>query len=274
MRNEEGIFDYQTPFLLNAIIDSEHKSRRLGTGSDFYKKSHFLADPNPARIDLTATLTDPFESIYVKNFRQRSKLNVLTLLDGSDSIAIARQVGVMSQLERSINKSVAVKNDRYERYLISETLVPINQSSEIQQHFVKGLGAIQYDTALAINKLEAILPKTPALIFLVSDFHWSEDRLRETFTTLSGHYVIPIVLWHKKESESHYPLWRFIQIQDAESGQHSLIFVTPKQKQHIAQKNKARKQYLQNIFQRYQRRALWVSEQFKLQDLSSYFHGL
>ncbi len=271
---EQGdIFEYQTPFLLNAILDSEHKSRRLGAGSDFYKKSNFLADPNPARIDLAATLTDPFESIYVKNFRQRSKLQVISLMDGSDSISSALQIQVMMKLEHVISKSVAAKNDQYQCYLISNHVLTINSNAEIERDFNSRKNSQEFDTAQAIDKLAHILPSQTSLVFLISDFHWSTERLNQTMTTLSDHYVVPIILWRSHDYLADYPLWRFINTQDAESGQSTLIFVTPNQKHQIIQQHKDRKVFLAHLFQRYQCRPLWVSDEVNIHDLRAYFHG-
>jgi hypothetical protein len=269
----DDIFDYQTPFLLNAILDSEHKSRRLGVGSDFYKKSNFLADPNPARIDLAATLTDPFESIYVKNFRQRSKLQVISLMDGSDSISSALQIQVMMKLEQVISKSVAAKNDQYQRYLVSNNLLTIHSNAEIERDFNSRENSQEFDTAQAIDKLAHILPSQTSLVFLISDFHWSTARLNQTMTTLSDHYVVPIILWRSHDYLADYPLWRFINTQDAESGQSTLIFVTPNQKQQIIQQHKDRNAFLAHLFQRHQRRPLWVSDEVNIHDLRAYFHG-
>jgi len=267
-------FDYQTPFLLNSLLESEHKSRRLGVGSDFYRNSHFLSDPNPARIDITSSFTDPYESLYVKSFRQRSKLKVLTIIDGSDSLSVAKQSALITEYEQSIAQSVAAKNDQYACYLISDTLRLLEDSEAIQQHFAKPkpASAKQFDTAQALDKLVRVIPNQPSLTFVISDFHWSEQRLNDTFRQLAGHYVVPVVLW-RSDHDTAYPLWRFIDVQDAETGRNRLIFVTPKQKQKICQESEQRKQYLQQFFQQYYHRAIWVNEQFNIDDLRAYFHG-
>ncbi|MBN47366.1 MAG: hypothetical protein CMH23_12940 [Methylophaga sp.] len=266
------VFDYKTPFLLNALRESEHKSKRQGPGSDFYKKSVFLADPNPARIDLASSVTDPFESIYVKTFRQRSKLDVLTFIDGSDSMAIPGKVDLLSLSERSISCSVAARNDNYQSYLFSNSIHSVTDSDLLYQHYSPSENLSRHNTARAFKDLERLLPKRRSLIFLLSDFHWSNEKLNQVLNTLSGHYLVPIVIWRSTEYEN-FPLWRFVQIRDAETDENRLIFVTPKQKKLIESTFADRKIFLNNQFQRHNSRAFWLIDQFSAQNLSEFFHG-
>ncbi|HDY84290.1 hypothetical protein LCGC14_1115930, partial [marine sediment metagenome] len=188
------LFDYKTPFVLNALADGEHKSKRQGLGSDFYKKSYFLSEPNPARIDLASSLTDPFESLYVKSYRQRSQLNVLTLIDGSSSMSIANKPELISEFESSIAASVSARSDNYAAYLLSSKIKALSETqtdnSLIYEHFSQ---INHHDVASSFNDLERLLPERRSMIFLISDFHWSTATIKRIFDKLSGHYVVPIV---------------------------------------------------------------------------------
>lgn len=267
------IFDYRTPFLLNALRESEHKSKRQGPGGDFYKKTAFLADPNPARIDLSSSVTDPFEAIYVKSYRQRSKLDVLTLVDGSNSMAIAGKEALISQCEQSIRYSVAARNDNYHSYLISQRIQAVNDSSVLEEHFaLTAPAARRTNHAEAFSDIERLLPMRRSLVFLLSDFHWSNEKLHQVLNSLSGHYLVPIVIWQSVEYDS-FPLWRFVQIQDAETHEKRLVFVTPKQKQLIQNCFSDRRLFLKQQFQAFDSRAFWLIDQFSAQPLSEFFHG-
>lgn len=267
------IFDYRSPFLLNALRESEHKSKRQGPGSDFYKKSPFLADPNPARIDLAMSVSDPFESIYVKTFRQRSKLDVLTLVDGSNSMTVQEKVNLVSITEQSIAYSVAARNDNYQSYLLSQSILTVTDAEILQQHFATVTDNTgNHNTAEAFADIERLLPTRRSLIFLLSDFHWSNEKLYRILNSLSGHHLVPIVIWRSAEY-NNYPLWRFVQIKDAETGENSLIFVTPKQKKLIESTFADRKIFLNNQFQKHNCRAFWMIDQFSAQHLSEFFYG-
>lgn len=267
------VFDYKTPFLLNALRESEHKSKRQGPGSDFYKKSAFLADPNPARIDLSASVTDPFESIYVKTFRQRSKLDVLTFIDGSDSMTIPGKTDLVTTTEKSIAHSVAARNDNYQSYLFNNAIVSMADSGSLAKHYsADQIDPQRQNTADAFSDVERLLPTRRSLIFLLSDFHWSNEKLYQILNTLSGHYLVPIVIWRSAEYED-FPLWRFVQIRDAETGENRLIFVTPKQKKLIESTFADRRIFLNNQFQRHNSRAFWMIDLFSAQQMSEFFHG-
>lgn len=270
---QELVFDYKTPFLLNALRESEHKSKRQGLGSDFYRKSPFLADPNPARIDLAMSVTDPFESIYVKTFRQRSKLDVLTFIDGSNSMTIPGKTELVSLTEKSIAHSVAARSDHYQSYLFSGSILSVTNSALLEQHYFSLQEHSQnHNTAEAFAGIERLLPPRRSLIFLLSDFHWSNEKLYQVLNTLSGHYLVPIVIWRSTEY-ANFPLWRFVQIKDTESGDNRLIFVTPKQKSLIESTFSDRRIFLNNQFQRHSSRAFWMIDQFSAQHLSEFFHG-
>ena len=266
------IFDYKTPFVLNALADGEHKSTRQGVGSDFYKKSPFLSEPNPARIDLSTSLSDPFESLYVKSYRQRSQLNVFTLVDGSSSMAIANKPELLALFESSISASVDARNDSYRSYLFSDEIQAMTRNDWMGEYFSDQRTAEKHDQAAAFYDVEQVLPQRRSLIFIVSDFHWSVDKLRHVFTRLAGHYVVPIVLWSSLEFNA-YTLWRFVQIHDAETGEDRLIFVTPKQKQRIDEEFTHRKTKLVHIFQQFSCRPLWAIDEFNIHDMRAYFHA-
>ncbi len=267
------IFDYKTPFVLNVLADGGHKSKRQGLGSDFYKKSHFLSEPNPARLDLASSLTDPFGSLYVKSYRQRSQLNVLTIVDGSSSMAIADKPELIREFENSIAASVSARGDQYRAYLLSKKIKiisqSINENSVIEQHFSQ---INNYDVATSFDDLEKLLPKRRSMIFIISDFHWSTETFVRIFNKLAGHYLIPIVLWRSAEYKA-YKLWRFVQINDAETGDNRLIFVTPQQKMRIDDAFVARRTQLNQLFQQFSSRPIWALDKFNINDLRGFFHG-
>ncbi|PHS26188.1 MAG: hypothetical protein COA83_03910 [Methylophaga sp.] len=271
--HQHDIFDYRTPFILSSLRDSEHKSKRQGSGSDFYKKSLFLAEPNPARIDLNRSVTDPFESLYVRSYRQRSKLDVITLVDGSDSMRFAEKPELVTACEHSITRSVAARNDNYQSFLLSDKIKVNNNSELIKTHFVAQKNSHNHDVAQAFDIVDRLLPDRRALIFIISDFHWSTEKLNQTFNALSGHYLIPIVVWLSAEYQD-FPAWRFVQIRDAETGRSRLIFVTKKQKQQIEYTFTDRKIQLNSVFQQFNSRACWMSDHFSVQQMSEYFHNV
>lgn len=265
------IFHYKTAFLLNALMDGAHKSKRQGPGSEFFRKAEFLSDPNPARVDLTRSLMDPFETLFVKTFRQRSELDVITLADASDSMLIGNKAGFLLAALDCISRSVNESGDRYHPYLLTEHILSLPPEADWQAALNK-VAQTPRQTARAFRDLQYEIPAHKSLIFILSDFHWPTKWLHSVLSGLSGHYVVPVITWPADET-ADYPLWRFVQVHDAESDNQHLLFITPRQQQRLRQALIARKKQLDGIFNAYGFLPIWLAEPFSAQQFSRYFLG-
>jgi uncharacterized protein (DUF58 family) len=263
-----AVFDYKTTALVSGLMLGSHKSRQRGTGSDFYKKSLFLDEPDTSRIDLNASLTDPFESLHVKTFRQRSKIDVLVLVDGSSSMLYGDKINLVAQLFDSIQESVHAASDNFYGYLLTQQLHAINDSDELRQQFAAVTP--EHNHAEAYLQVNQVTPGKPALVFVISDFHWPEQQLQSLMTGLSAHLVVPVIIWHSSEY-TDYPLWRFIELTDLETGKPALVFITPTQRAAIQQRYQQREAQLQQQFRHFNQRPFWLIDQYSVQDMSRYF---
>jgi uncharacterized protein (DUF58 family) len=262
------VFDYKTTGLISGLMLGSHKSRQRGTGSDFYKKSLFLDEPDTSRLDLNASLTDPFESLHVKSYRQRSKIDVILLIDGSSSMLYGNKAALVRSVYDSINVSVEATNDRFSCYLLKEKRVKLDDADALTTELSKLKP--ESNQAEATQEVFPILPSKPALVFLISDFHWPETQLQSLLTILSAHLVVPIVLWQSKEFLD-FPLWRFVELTDLETGASSLVFITRDQKQKIQQQYEDRKNYLTQQFRRFNQHPFWLIDDYDARQMSRYF---
>lgn len=267
----QDIFDYKSPFLLNALRQGMHKSRRQSAEGDFYRQTPFLADPNPTRIDLASSVKDPFETVYVKTFRQHSRLDVCCLVDGSDSMRIHDKVLLAAACEASIAGSVLSQGDSYAGYVMGKEVMPVSEQHSLQRCFSERR-SLQYSTAESFAESHRLLPKRSGLIFLISDFHWSAEKLSHTLALFAEHFVVPVVLWQSAET-AQFPLWRFVQTRDSESGNSRLIFVTRQQKLAIETAYQQRRELLQQQFQCFRMRPLWLLDHYTATQMRRYFYG-
>lgn len=268
---QKPVFQYKTAFLLNALMDGAHKSRRQGPGSEFYRKTEFLSDPNPARVDLTRSLLDPFETLFVKTFRQRSELDVVTLADASDSMLTGYKADLLQAALDCISRSVDQGGDKHHPYLLTESIQPLSPQTDWQAALDEVAKASR-QTAGAFKDLQYEIPSHKSLIFILSDFHWPTEWLHSVLSGLSSHYVVPVITWSAAET-ADYPLWRFVQVHDAESDNQHLLFITPRQQQRIRQALTERKKQLNGLFNAYGFRPIWMAEPFSAQQFSRYFLG-
>lgn len=265
------VFHYKTRFLLNALMDGAHKSKRQGPGSEFYRTAAFLSDPNPSRVDLTRSLMDPFETLFVKTFRQRSELEVVTLADGSHSMLTGDKADFMLAALDCISRSVYEGGDKCHPYLLTENILSLPSQPDWQTALDKATLAPR-QTASAFRQLNYEIPTQRCLIFILSDFHWPTEWLQSLLSELSAHYVVPVIIWSAAEI-ADYPLWRFVQVQDAESGSQHLLFTTPRQQQHLRRALTERKKLLTQLFSAYGCRPIWLAEPFSAQQFDRYFLG-
>jgi len=262
------VFDYRTTALVTGLMLGMHKSRQRGTGSDFYKKSLFLDEPDTSRLDLNASLTDPFEALHVKTFRQRSKLDVQVLVDGSSSMLFADKPGHITRLFDSIQQSVEAASDQFYGYLMTQSLTAIDNAGTLQQALTEI--EPEQNRAEAYIKLHQVSLSRPSIVFIISDFHWPETQLESMMTVLSSHLVVPVVLWSNAE-KNDYPLWRFVEITDLETGKASLVFVTKAQRDQIQHRYQQQEHHLNQQFRRFNQRPFWLKDRYDPRDMSRYF---
>lgn len=262
------VFDYKMAGRIRGVVPGGHKSRQRGAGSDFYRKSPFLSEPDSSKIDLKTSLTDPFETLHIRSYRQHSKLRVVLLIDGSSSMLYAGKPALLTRFYNSLAASVDAAGDERQAYLLTGEIQPLPD----EQRLCQALSSLtpEHNNAGAFSLLERILPSRPALVFIVSDFHWPEPMLQGVMATLSRHGVVPVVLWQSTEY-SHFPAWRFIELTDLETGEAGLVFLTPAQIERLQASYAARSGYLKRLFQRYNCRPFWLSDHYSATQMNHYF---
>jgi len=264
-------FDYQVSAMVSGMMMGGHKSRQTGNGHDFYKKSRFLEEPEPSKLDLKMSLSDPFETLYVKSFRQRSKLKVLVLVDVSSSMNFGNKPELIERLLSSIHYSVSFSGDDYEAWLVGDELQSLQPNQSVQTALTKVLP--QQGSVKAVEQIYKLLPIKPALVFLVSDFYWQADQFDRLLTKLSQHWLVPVVTWQSKEYLD-FPLWRFVELTDLETGQRTLKFITKKQQKQLLTHFESAKQQLEAKFRRFQQRPFWMIDRYQVRDMDRYFSSV
>ena len=73
-----------------------HGSSEVGGFGVFRDQASFLSYPDARRIDLRATLRDPFGETYVRRFEQRNAIEVYAIVDLSASMGF---VGAVDRFE-------------------------------------------------------------------------------------------------------------------------------------------------------------------------------
>ena len=191
-------------------------------------------NPDPRRIDLRASLRDPFEHIWVRDFNLNSALKVIVLMDTSASMGYVGRVNrmhvaqeVASQLALSAYRS----GDAFGLFAAGETInkqcmLPPKANRGawlwVNHHFPKLVPQGKHVDGLLASV--PYLPQRRCLVFLVSDFRWQTGKLKQLLKKLSHHDVVPVMLQDPAEMDE-LPKSGIAILRDAETGTGQFVWM-------------------------------------------------
>lgn len=193
-------------------------------------------NPDPRRLDLRASLRDPFEHIWVRDFNLNSALKVIVLVDTSASMGYVGRVNrmhVAQEIASQLALSAYRSGDAFGLYAAGETLnkqcmLPPKANRGawlwVQQHFPK----ITPQGRRADGLLAAVpyLPQKRCLVFLLSDFRWPAGKLKSLLKKLNHHDVVPVMLQDPAEIDE-LPKRGIAMLRDAETGAGQFVWMRP-----------------------------------------------
>jgi len=212
-----------------------HPSRVIGGDGIFRDQVPFLRCPDAKRIDLRATLNDPFGETFVRRFEQRQAIDVYALVDLSGSMAYrgaADKLAVAASLCVSIAYSVTRIGDRFgligcDDRIREDAFLPATRVRHTAIAAAEGLlnSPCYGQSVEAFMDAASLLGVRRKLILLISDFRQKFNFLERLFDALSLHDVAPICLLDPEEERQ--PQWGLTDIADLETGQRRLVVWRP-----------------------------------------------
>ncbi len=274
-------FHYKIDWRANSHLPGYHRSTQSGGGLEFRGNVPLLASPDPRRLDIRASLSDPFEQWFVRSFRQRSQVPVYLIADLSASLGFfgeRRKMDVLADFTESVAYSVYRTGDRFafmgcdEVIRVDFVLPPthaLGPGSEIAQR----LRAFVPTGTSASGLLDVgrNLTTRRSLIFFVSDFHCDQQLLASVMESLSAHRVCPIVLWDRAEFE-HLPRFGLVLVRDSESGRKRTLLLRPSFQQRVREAFAARRSWLTGFFSGYHTQPLFFEDGFNAEAVTQYFY--
>lgn len=197
-------FHYRDPRRAVSSYPGSHYSVQQGGGLETRGIAPLYAVGDPRRLDLRATLRDPFGQLLVRTYNQRSIVRVFVLADVSASMSFvghACKFDLLIDFVGSLAYSTQRVGDPF-AFTACDTVV----RRELSLPPTRGRGAGTWVTdrlrrwnpsgSGAAGLLEGAeqIPGARALVFLVSDYHLPVDLLHAVLSCLSAHAVIPVVL--------------------------------------------------------------------------------
>jgi uncharacterized protein (DUF58 family) len=273
-------FRYQVSWRSHRAHPGYHHSQQTGGASEFYSHAPLTAHPDPRNIDVRATLHEPFGQLMVRVFRQRSSIPVYVLADLSASMGYGgavNKIATVATFTLSAAYSAYRSGDPFgffgcDHQILWDLHLPLRSYKGIPgefQHRLTGLKALG-SSAAGLSTVAPLLGRQRSLVFLVSDFHLSDDEARTILDSLVRHDVVPVIVWREAEFKD-LPAWGWINLKDPETRQHRRLFMRPDLRARFVKRFLERRSELTELCLRYGRRPFFLGEQLDADALSEYF---
>lgn len=257
-----------------------HRSNRGESGYEFRGHARLVDAPDVRRLDLRASLRDPFGDWQVRVYSQRRAIEVQVVADLSASMAFSgeiRRLDVLADLASGLAASAWRAGDRYGFIGCGERvdpawLLPATRSPGAGQAHAERLRAAAPGFRSAHGLLDAHqhLGRRRALVFLVSDFHFDLTLLDPTLQRLAHHDVVPVVLWDRLEAGPAGAAG-LLRMHDAETGSSELVWWRPALRRAWQARAEQRRAALGEIFQRHRLRPLRLDGHFDADAVTRHF---
>ena len=219
---------------LSGSRPGRHHSRTMGAGGRFAGLGTLLEHPDPRQIDVRATVTDPFGTVWVRRHRLTATANVFVLADCSGSMAAqgrGDRRAILRILCGGLAHSVERSGDQLGLVLAGVgaeglSLLPASRRRGLARAAMDRIEQVEF-RGPAIPALRAatnLLPARRAIVLLISDFADAPAEIATVLDRLAHHDVRPIVL---RDSSLEEPAPRFglVELRDLESGRRRLVLM-------------------------------------------------
>jgi uncharacterized protein (DUF58 family) len=277
---------YRSALPLHGHFPGQHRSTRGSGGIEFRGHVPLLDAPDARRLDLHASLRDPFGQWRVRVHSQRKAMPVVMVVDLSASMAFAGQhakLAVVADFTESLAWSAWRSGDSFgfigcDSGVRSELLLPPTRARGVGVQLAQTLRTLERQgpeahlgrSADGLLAAADHLGRRRALVFLLSDFHLPLTQLAHLLASLAGHDVVPVVLWDAQEF-SIGAARGLVRVLDPESGRHQLLWWRPALRQRWRALHEAQRQALLQVFRLHDRKPLFMEGGFDADAVTRHF---
>lgn len=276
-------FHYRIGWRSRGHVPGAHRGLQTGAGFEFVGNRNLTDGGDVRRLDIRASLRDPFERWQVRVFAQRSAVPVVLLADLSASMAVQGRFDkweIVQRFAQALAWSTGRNGDLFtfvgcdDRVREDLYIAPTQRRSTLLELGTRLTAARPLARQGAQGLLEAAawLPSRRSLVFLLSDFHFPAAMAASVIDSLRMHDVVPVVLWDPVET--HVPRGSgLLRLQDSETGRQRLVWLRPALRARWQQAIAQRRDELQRLCDSRGRPPLFLEGAFDADRITRYFHA-
>ena len=259
-----------------------HRSTRGASGFEFRGHASLLDAPDPRRLDLHASLRDPFGDWRVRIYSQRKSMPVTVVADLSASMSFTgreSKLAVLADFVESLAWSAWRSGDSFgfvgcDSAPRPDLLQPQTRARGAGGELARRLRALHPAGRDARGLLDVPrhLSRQRALLFLVSDFHLPLEMVAAVLDGLSAHEVVPTVLWDPLEFGLSAARG-LAQVIDPESGRQRLVWWRPALRALWEAAHAQRREALLQLFRARRLKPLFIEGGYDAEAVTRHFHS-
>ncbi len=271
---------YRVSGAASGLFPGHHRSRSGDAGFEFRGHAALHDAPDVRRLDLHASLRDPFGAWQVRLHSQRKAIPVALVADLSASMGFEgaqRKLDVLADLVRSLAWSAWRTGDSVgfvgcDDQVRSELTLAQTRRRGAGLALAQTLRGLQPTgrSARALGEAHRHLPSRRALVFLVSDFHLPLEQIDTVLNSLALHEVVPVVLWQPVEFALSAARG-LAQVQEPEGGARQWLWWRPALRARWREALQHRRDALQLCFRRHRLKPLFIEGAFDADAVTRHF---
>jgi len=275
---------YRVSAPVRGDFPGHHRSTRGDSGFEFRGHAALLDAPDPRRLDLHASLRDPFGDWRVRLYSQRKAVPVVMVADLSASMGFEgrqRKAEVLADFVASLAWSAWRTGDRFgfigcDAQVRHDWLQLPTRARGTGHALAQALrgwvpGGASARSAAGLLEACGFLGRQRALVFLVSDFHLPLPLLQAVLASLAAHEVVPVVLWDPLEFTVGARRG-LLHVVDPESGRRRLVWWRPALRERWQRAHAERHDALMHAFAAQRLRPLFIEGGFDADAVTRHFH--
>jgi hypothetical protein len=281
--NGTAEFHYRLPTRAGGARPGSHPGSSFGAGQQFAMHGRLFDYPDPRRLDLRASVRAARSEWLVRVNLQRVAVPVVVIVDVSASMHFGTRrtkLQVAADFVEALGYSAYRVGDRLGMQAFD---AGPRDDLFMPERYGRGTGNLLATTLRACVGHEAArggieglrqcatrLAGRPALVFVVSDFHWPLTRMPAVLDMLIHACVVPMVVWDEAEISPPRsgPL---LAVNDAESGEQRSVWLRDSVRERWREGVANRRAELAALFGPRGMRPFYIEGAFDPEAMSRYF---